>query len=161
VTYSDYKLSAYGVPFLWWSTDVKPTDDTVHYFEKYLGYAHDHEWTGGGYSRSGLTFVACGACSYGPYQQHQRRLTSIGFQLVAASGIQDANLRRSYFESIIHPEGSEHYFDVLMTHDLIDRQLEKQPAVKRRHYRIWSANMHGIEIPEAIQSGQLVSVLEH
>jgi hypothetical protein len=100
----DHKtVFVYGVPVWSWDTETVASAETKNYFDRYLGYRHEHEWTGGGYSRYGLGFVGCGRCNFGSYPEYQMALTQMGFQLVAASGISDPGMRRSYFRSIIQP----------------------------------------------------------
>lgn len=154
--YDHWKLETYGVPIWSWDTDPIPTEDTKNYFVKYLAYSHEHEWTGGGYARYGNWGVGCGHSSFGPYPQYQRDLTRMGFRLVAASGISDANDRQRYFESIIQPRDADHYMRVRSTFALVDDQIPKEPWVKWYPYKIWSSSMEGIEIPQIVQSGQLV-----
>ena len=146
----------YGIPIWSWDTEPVSTEDTKNYFDKYLYYSHDHEWTGGGYATYSLAVHGDGRSSFGPYPQHQRDLTRMGFRLVAASGISDAGDRRTYFESIIQPEDIDHYMRVRSTFALVDDQIPKKPWVKWYPYKIWSPSMEGIAIPTVVQTGQLV-----
>jgi len=149
-------LKVYGIPIWSWDTEPSPTEDTKNYFDKYLEYTHDHEWTGGGYATYSLAVHGDGRSPFGPYPQHQRDLTRMGFRLVAASGIQDAQERRDYFEKIILPEDVDHYMRVRKTYELIDQQIPKKPWVKWYPYRIWSADMEEIEIPNLVQAGKIL-----
>lgn len=154
-TYDHWNVFAFGIPIWAWDTKPKPTADTRDYFDRYLGYTHEHEWTGGGYARYGLGGVGCGGCSFGPYPDYQRRLTGMGFRLVAASGIQIPQQRRDFFESIIIPSDGDHFARVWTTFNLISEQIPTEPWVKWYPYRVWSANMEGIDIPPFVQKGAL------
>lgn len=154
-SYDHKTVFVYGIPVSSWDTEIEDTADTNNYFDPYLGYAHDHEWTGGGYSRYGRNFIGCGKSSFGSYPQHQLQLTRMGFQLVAASGITDAGMRRKYFESIIKPPEIDHYSRVIMTYQAINDQIPKEPWAKWFPYKIWSPAMEGIKVPEYIQAGEL------
>lgn len=145
----------YGMPVWAWDTEIEGTSDTRNYFDRYLGYPHEHEWTGGGYSRHGRGFVGCGRSVFGPYPQYQMELTQMGFKLVAASGMEDPKLRRRYFESIIQPSDVEHYWRVTKTHDAIDDQIPKEPWMKREPYRVWGPDMKDIQIPDYVRAGEL------
>jgi len=154
-SYDTKTVFAYGIPVWSWDTQIVDTAETKNYFDPYLGYSHDHEWTGGGYSRYGRNYIGCGKSSFGSYPQHQLQLTRMGFQLVAASGIKDVGMRRRYFESIIQPPEIEHYARVIMTHNEINDQIPKEPWVKWFPYKIWSPEMKDIEVPAYIKAGEL------
>ncbi len=156
-SYAHKQVFVYGLPVWSWDTEIKDSADTKNYFDPYLGYSHDHEWTGGGYSRSSRNLIGCGKSSFGPYPQHQMHLTRMGFQLVAASGMTDAETRRRYFESIMQPSDVEHYVRVTMTHRAINDQIPKEPWVKWFPYKIWSPTMDGITIPDYIRAGKLAT----
>ena len=147
----------YGIPVWSWDTETLPRAETKNYFDRYLAYRHEHEWTGGGYSRYGRGFVGCGSSSFGPYPQHQLELTRMGLQLVAASGIDDPEVRRRYFQSIIHPAGGEHYWRVIKTCDMIYDQIPKEPWEKWASYRIWGPDMKDIKIPQYVRAGMLAA----
>lgn len=155
-TYNHCTLRVYGIPI--WSKDTqpKPTADTRNYFDRYLAYPHDHEWTGGGFAVYGTWGVGCGRCSFGPYPQHQRELTRMGFRLVAASGMEDPLARRRYFESILQPPGDDHFVRVWETFMAIDDQIPDEPWGRGLPYRVWNPVMEGIAIPPEVRAGQLV-----
>lgn len=155
VSYDHWNVFAFGIPVGAWDTKPEPTADTRNYFDQYLAYPHEHEWTGGGYSRYGLNFVGCGKSHFGPYPQHQLGLTQMGFQLVAASGIKNSDERRRYFESIVHPSDGEHLFRVRKTHEAIHDQIPKEPWVKWAPYQVWGPDMEGIKIPDYVRAGKL------
>jgi len=145
----------YGIPVWSWDRKIEASAETKNYYDRYLGYPHEHEWTGGGYSRYGRGFVGCGKCNFGPYPQHQFELTRMGFQLVAASGIGDLEMRRRYFESIIQPTDVEHYWRVIKTCDAIYDQIPKEHWVKWAPYRVWGPDMKDIKIPDYVRAGEL------
>lgn len=153
--YDHKTVFVYGIPV--WSSDTEtlPSAETKNYFDRYLAYPHEHEWTGGGYSRYGRGFVGCGKCNFGPYPQHQLELTRMGFQLVAASGIDDPEMRRRYFQSIIQPSDGEHYWRVIKTCDVISDQIPKEPWVKWAPYQVWGPDMKDIKIPDYVRAGEL------
>ena len=145
----------YGIPVRSWDTEPQATADTRHYFDRYLGYQHAHEWTGGGYIRYGRGFLGCGKGAFGPYPQHQLELTRMGLKLVAASGIDDPAKRRRYFENIIQPPDMEHYGRVSTTYREICKQIPNEPWVKQAPYRVWGPEMPGISIPDYVRAGEL------
>jgi hypothetical protein len=154
-TFDHKTMFIYGIPVRSWDTEIKASAETRNYFDRYLGYPHEHEWTGGGYSRYGRRFVGCGSCSFGPYPQHQMVSTRIGLQLVAASGISDPQLRRRYFESIYQPSDVEHNRRIMETHRVIADQIPTEPWVKWYPYRVWGPDMNGIKIPDYVRAGGL------
>jgi hypothetical protein len=133
--YQHQKLIVFGIPVWMWDTQPEPTSETKSYFNQYLGYSHQHEWTGGGYSQYSRNFVGCGKSHYGPYPQYQRYLTLMGLQL----------------EEIVFPENYNHYFRVRATHEAISNQM-----VKLFPYHRWGPNLEGIEIPECVRAGKLI-----
>jgi hypothetical protein len=149
--YQHQKIIVFSIPVWMWDTQPESTSETKSYFDPYLGYSHQHEWTGGGYSQYSRNFVGCGKSHYGPYPQHQLDLTRMGMQLVAVSGIEDPVARRKYFEEIVFPESYSHYFRVITTHEAISNQM-----VKLFPYHRWGPNLEGIEIPECVRAGKLL-----
>lgn len=124
-TNDHWNVFALGMPIWAWETKLKPTADTRNYFDQYLAYPHDHEWTGGDYAKCWTEGVACGRSSFGPYPNYQRRLTTMGFRLVAASGIQDPKQRRDFFENIIKSRGTD-AARVFTTFNVISEQISKK-----------------------------------
>lgn len=145
----------YGIPVWSWNTETSPSAETKNYFDRYLAFPHEHEWTGGGYSRYGRGFVGCGMCSFGPYPQYQLELTRMGFQLVAASGIDNPEMRRLYFLSIIQPLDGQHYWRVIKTYKVIYHQIPKEAWEEWAPYQVWSPDMKDIIIPEYVRAGEL------
>lgn len=154
-TYDHWNVFAFGIPIWAWDTKPEPTADTKNYFDRYLAYLHEHEWTGGGYARYGFNFVGCGKSNFGPYPQHQLDLTRMGFQLVAASGIKNPGERRRYFESMMLPADYTHFWRVRKTYETIYDQIPKEPWEKWATYQVWGPDMEGIKVPDYVRAGEL------
>jgi hypothetical protein len=152
-TFDHWTCSIFGIRIWSWDTKPVPSERTEE-FNTYLGYEHEHEWTGGGYSVYSNFMVGCGSCSFGSYPRHQFELTRMGLRLIAASGIREKKQRRDFYEQIIKSEDFEHYARVSQTYRVISDQI---PDYLHWKYKYWSPEMDGIEIPQYLKNGKLIS----